>query len=122
MRTSRTLFIYIFLLSCLTAHAEQSDSVLFKVTYYTNHKSFIERTDLHVDELVLEVGEQQTRFYSLYGRMRKERMDSLRALGIDAFSMQEMMADLPRNYYRYMVYNNFPENGKRHVECKHYHD
>ncbi len=120
MKTLHTL-LYILFFSCFTAHAEQSDSVLFKVTYYTTFKSFIERTDLHVDELVLEVGEQQTRFYSLYRKMRKERMDSLKALGVDAFAIQGMIGDIPRNYYNYMIYNNYPENGKRHVECKHYH-
>lgn len=121
MNTKRVSLILIVLFSFFQQLlAESEDSVLFKVNYFTSSKLFADRETFQTDEMILEVGEKKTSFYSKWRKMRKERMDSLKSIGItDSWEIVGKISNLPRNNFNYEIYENIPEKGLRTVYCKH---
>lgn len=114
-----TLFLLVFSNGYRT-YAEGRDTVQLKVNYIINFKYFADDANFVTDEMILEVGKHQTSFYSIWRRMRNERMDSLRRTGItNGIELSGRAGNIPRSNFNYEIFDNVPNEGMRTVYCRH---
>lgn len=70
------LLSIITMMACYSA-AQKRDTVRLRVNYMAEFKRYVEDKKLRTDEMVLDIGHQQSRFYSRWHDFRWHITDSL---------------------------------------------
>lgn len=121
MLKMRIIMVAVFYLNIGVLYAEDTERISMAIHYIAKFKNIMERKEFHIDEMILEIGGRQTSFYSRWNRLRSDMIDSLeRNGGNDSWEIQSKLNDIPRSYFIYSVFNNYPDPESRRVYCNHY--
>ena len=109
----RTVTFLLFLFISLASHAAETDSVKLQVHYAMKVIRYIEEERPKDDEMVLEIGNNHTHFYSRYSVGRRQVRDSVHAAGGTAQDVQNALAQsiFPRSAVNYQIWTNYPSTG-----------
>jgi len=113
MKYLKILLLLLFVGTLQTKGKEPTDSVIFKVTYNATFKTKQE-SKIEQDLQALEVGNECSKYYSIYDYEFKHIADSLRNAG---FSDMQVTSQLygengPKGGDDYQVFKNYPTVGK----------
>nr|WP_320039099.1 GLPGLI family protein [uncultured Bacteroides sp.] len=111
---NRIFIIVVFLFMKISCFPQQSiDSAYLKITYL---EDFVRNADnlskKSYDELVLNIGEYSSEFYSLREDRVMQIRDSVLAAGGNGFQAYEAYADLPRSRQKFRLYKNLYSDNK----------
>lgn len=113
MKYLKIMLLLLFVGTLQTKGKEPTDSVIFKVTYNATFKTKQE-SKIEQDLQALEVGNECSKYYSIYDYEFKHIADSLRNAG---FSDMQVTSQLygengPKGGDDYQVFKNYPTVGK----------
>jgi len=109
----RTIILFFLLASELDSFSQNlSDSAYIQVTYKEDFaKSPDSPKKMEFDEMVLNIGNLCSEFYSKREDQIQHIRDSVFVLGGDISQATSLAADIPRSYQYYHVYKNYPSKG-----------
>ncbi|MDY5434047.1 GLPGLI family protein [Bacteroides pyogenes] len=105
------LLSIITMMTCYSA-AQKRDTVRLRVNYMAEFKEYVEDKKLRTDEMVLDIGHQQSRFYSRWHDFRWHITDSLIARGASFAEVQGAISDYPRGRVFDNIYKHYPQKDR----------
>ncbi len=85
-----------------------------RCSYMENYKRYADSDKIESDEMILEIGNQSSEYYSLWNRGRQQIVDSLSAKGAsleEIYTARERL-DYPRSIQYFTIYKNYPSKGE----------
>ena len=105
----RTVSFIFLILFALYSHAGEGEQVLFKAHYIATLKKYDDEKNHKTEEMILEVGRQQSKFYSRFKAERQHIIDSLNAIGASTNEVLSAIGKIPTPKSSYYVWRNIPK-------------